>query len=455
LSCGRTRIRSRSRPQAAAIDIGVLTFTNGPTSATVHISLGTAFFSDGRTPTQTVGRDLKGITTSLADSVVVELYGKIGRDFPPSGQSGTIQVDNLIRFDAVGTINGVVKTHVGTTDVTTVVCQKLGPDSEVRAETGDIALVRTTGNSASNGEIAGLVIAEAGNIAMVTTDYGDLSGSIHAPSSTTGQGHIEFITIAGDITSGSLINGLFPIRARHGIDSITAQSIDCGITARSDETFGSGTGRIGLLETTVGDFSGELACGYVGPSSGSPSYAIRIAGSLYADIKVDHAAGLEQQVIVNALDNSESWSGAVWLNAQSGPSTLYPVPYYDNVSSAVGGGAVGEVPFHLYKTDCDPPYDDSVGDCHITFAKRTWPSSHGGLERDTIIIRHYGPVFDSEDGAENPDDPDTKPLKIERRSTVLCDPTPCPGEEPTWTDKSDEYDVYVVGNGTANGIREV
>lgn len=157
------------------------------------------------------------------------------------------------------------------------------------------------------------------------------------------------------------------------------------------------------------------------------------------------------QVVVNAGNTTGAWSvGARWVNSEeetlfqlSPTPTAQPnqAPYYERLSADLGGGAIGLVPYHLHREDCTPAHAPS-GSCDFTFASKTWPSSHGGEERETIVLIHRGTVFDGEDGP-GPDDPATNPLVIERKSILLCFPTPCPGEDPTWTDRSDLYDVYV------------
>ena len=80
------------------------------------------------------------------------------------------------------------------------------------------------------------------------------------------------------------------------------------------------------------------------------------------------------------------------------------------------------------------------------FPKPEWPITHGGEFRQTIILRHYGAVFDSADEYGEDDDPETVPLTIEMKSLLHCLPTPCYGEVVDWTDFSSLFDVYVPGN---------
>ncbi|MDQ7014341.1 MAG: hypothetical protein Q9O74_10655, partial [Planctomycetota bacterium] len=60
--------------------------------------------------------------------------------------------------------------------------------------------------------------------------------------------------------------------------------------------------------------------------------------------------GLKGQVIINANNNSGTWTGAVAVNS----TALAPVPYYNNIAEDIGGGAVGLVPYYLHYNDCTP-----------------------------------------------------------------------------------------------------
>lgn len=171
-----------------------------------------------------------------------------------------------------------------------------------------------------------------------------------------------------------------------------------------------------------------------------------IGGTCGAELRFGPSDDFTGQMIVNAWNESAGWNypAAFWDPVLAEFVETDPHPYYENFGTeeVMPGGAIGLVPFHLHRTLCEPPHAPD-GTCDYTLPTRVWPSSHGGGTRETIVIRHYGPVFDGEDGSEE-DDVATNPLVIERRSVVLCFPTPCEGEEPEWTDRSSHFDVYVL-----------
>ncbi len=93
------------------------------------------------------------------------------------------------------------------------------------------------------------------------------------------------------------------------------------------------------------------------------------------------ANGLDGQIVVNSNNGSGDWTGSVTV----GTTTLSPVRYYTQASSAsdplstLGSGAVGLAPFHLYKQDSSPV--------------------HGGYrlvqdfsEMNPVYVSYYGPL---------------------------------------------------------------
>ncbi len=214
-----------------------------------------------------------------------------------------------------------------------------------------------------------------------------------------------------------------------------------GPSGGSDPNFKKLTVATGDLTTDMrlaGIASGAGTGIFVSGSGAALVGTIRLSGSLPSSASIQvPSGGLEGQVIINADGTSGAWSGTVHVNGAS----LTSPPYYSEDSSSVGGGAVGLVPFHLYDSDCDPP--NGVDGCSLSYNSRTWTAAGGG-DRETIILRHYGPVFSSAD-------PSVNPLIIKAQSWYICTPTPCPGEYgvlTSWTDESSDFDVYVEGNGS-------
>jgi hypothetical protein len=185
-----------------------------------------------------------------------------------------------------------------------------------------------------------------------------------------------------------------------------------------------------------GDWSFE-----VGSVIRATSGLVRVGGDLNAPIEITQPLAFDGLIISNAWNQidprSSVWTGEVYIDSIA----LSPRPDYEQTRFDFSG-AVGVVPFHLHKADCEPPHAPE-GTCDSSFPTRTWPSSHGGGVRQTIILRHYGPVFDSL--ANSP-----KPVIVLLKSLILCSPTPCPGaygELTDWTDRTTYFDVHVPPGG--------
>jgi hypothetical protein len=339
--------------------------------------------------------------------------------------------------------------------------------------------VRALGSSQYAGEITELISAN-GSIT------GNISAAIGIQRITCANGTLGPATGLSDIriTTGS---GSF------GIGRIRAKSIRSNI----DTTFGGpgGGGLLGQITTLgpaapggVGDFTGSLRASnlfllYPGTTAAyldiagnlnadltfltglaaieGPAFpaAINIGGELPATrtirvglsmeggntgvggIKITAAGGLKGQVMVNAQNGNPAtypWLGDVTVGSTLlDPGATGSTPYYPTLSSTLGGGAVGLVPFNLHKQDCLPIHD--AGAC--SYPSRVWTSCGGGAARDTLILRHYGPIEDSDRFDSD------LPVKVERQSLIWncyynqngvwqCDPAP-------WEDVSTQVDVCV------------
>jgi hypothetical protein len=151
-------------------------------------------------------------------------------------------------------------------------------------------------------------------------------------------------------------------------------------------------------------------------------------------IKITAAGGLKGQVMVNAQNlTSSAWLGDVTVGSTVlDPGPTGSTPYYATLSSTLGGGAVGLVPFNLHKEDSLPA--NGSGAC--SYPSRNWISC-GSLTtdiRDTLVLRHYGPIVVENSGGN-------APVKVERQSLVQqCNPdcTPAP-----WEDVTSQVDICV------------
>lgn len=307
--------------------------------------------------------------------------------------------------------------------------------------------------------IAGPVVGGGVSSLVLLNIDGDVRGDLDVL-----YGAIDEITVGGDI--GSSTNTV-TIRSRDGNKGMTAGAVWAAITANAN----SGTGSFRNLTTSTGGFAGSLIAKrlesptggdgmhivgdpsadldfslgirlpivvsgnltgdidaselYVGTSS------ITVDGSLSGSITLD-SGGLDSQIIVNAGNGSGTWTGPVTVGSyvlDNGSTQPDLAPYYERLSSEIGGGAIGLVPFNVHGTDCDPVDGDSF---------------HGPHSIMTVTIRHYGPVRIA--------DPETtRCVKIERR--------PAPGgfPPPSWTDVSSSYepeDISVSGSNARDLVIE-
>lgn len=135
---------------------------------------------------------------------------------------------------------------------------------------------------------------------------------------------------------------------------------------------------------------------------------------------VHETAGLHGHIVINASNNttltaSQLWSGAVQVGiGTNGSPTIeiaptatgdWDAPYYDGLSAALGGGAVGLAPFHLHDKDCAPPLDGTMEDrtflnsqfSHMEYGTADcevgpYGEPYTAAAYKEIVLSFYGPV---------------------------------------------------------------
>ncbi|MBC7772216.1 MAG: hypothetical protein H7210_06965 [Pyrinomonadaceae bacterium] len=193
-------------------------------------------------------------------------------------------------------------------------------------------------------------------------------------------------------------------------------------------TANSGTGEAGGFYPIAceGDFFGivtlesDLERGiYVGGQFHAASL-ISIGGSILPGTFIDIGSiggnpCFQGQIIVNANNNGSSWSAASSAAfCGESPSVL---PWYDNIPSTFGGGAIGQVPYNFHAASCTPPH-------HSATAGSVFPA--------VVVVRHYGPVFTQGDA----------PLQVyARQSGTLA-----------WTEYTADYTYAVSTNNNRRNI---
>lgn len=115
------------------------------------------------------------------------------------------------------------------------------------------------------------------------------------------------------------------------------------------------------------------------------------------------ANALQGCLILNSLNSGYTWAGEVKVDGITLSPTSHGAPYYDVASSALGGGAVGLVPYHLYVNDCSPVSSGSPGP--TLFDSALNQRFNGQHPNANIRLRFYGPVFAVPDT--------TRPVRIE------------------------------------------
>jgi hypothetical protein len=265
----------------------------------------------------------------------------------------------------------------------------------------------------------------------VYASHGDLAGSIAARriEGSTGASPGIFVpsgNLNADVTLTDALR--FPISVSGSLPSGRVITMERNIGDSGTMSFGSVAGRIEIKQslgrpiTVTGALTGSIVVGESIPSPHSIT-----AGSL-------GAGGLVGQIIVNAKNTTGVWTGPVTV----GGVGLLPRPYYANLASTLGGGAVGLVPYSLHKEDCSPAHAPDGG-CGLELSTKVWP---GQTTRETFVLRHYGPVFNSSQ---------QKPYLVERSMFACPYGTPCPGP---WEDITSVCDVYVPGLASGSFSRE-
>ncbi len=267
------------------------------------------------------------------------------------------------------------------------------------------------GNVVSTGNINALIQATDSNaeVTFVNSQGGGIYGNILSTS-----GSIGTVQAAGAIGTTSS-----PVSIRFGtnIQQITGGSI----VANVQNGLLGGDGKLQHFETTSGNFSGSLLTKTFEPFVTGPSTAITVTGDVAGTISIGSgslarpiaiggkllstgkiiiggsnvlasptdgvisvaASGLQGQVVMNALGNTAGtyWNRPVYIDSTitlaPGSSQPYMAPNYNAGDSALGGGAVGVVPFHLHDNDCVPVNGGSSA-----------PIVTGS----SVRLRFYGPV---------------------------------------------------------------
>ncbi|MEZ6242430.1 MAG: polymer-forming cytoskeletal protein [Phycisphaerales bacterium] len=384
----------------------------------------------------------RGLTliTSAPDSI---FYGGCSGSLL-GGISG---IDKIARFDCDGAIAGAISTLEGINGRGVIIeCGSVSGNGSINVDKLERLSV--------NGSCAGNITAD-----HLTLEI-DISGS------QTG-GAIEGIDLDGTITAGGALRRVRITNASGALrGDVTAQTLGVvdgqslppiNVSSLEASVF---IGQDVLLPVSVGAWPGPGELFTIGrtleerPSGGidQGNRMIVIRDPDPEDSEV--ASELTNQIIINAGNNtpmsdiSEFWQGGVSINypgssylgmdtnapAQDevliGPEQVppYESPYYTAVSSELGGGSIGLAPFNFHQRESDPPAGESR-DCD---PYQTEQLLLGPLdERNSVLIRHYGPVYVSGSGPH---------FRVEFRPRWFPS---------VWEDKTDLFEVDTSSGKTA------
>lgn len=420
--------RVKLLPTSTSVDIGRIVLYGGPVPGDVDISIGGPFAAASVTPVP-AGRNLAGIIASELSSA--RLYGAIA-----GSVTGDILVSKLSRFEAAGTLQG--QFYADNTYMSLPALLRVGAISSSSVVTLNAGTLDWL--DVSSGSMAGQVTLANGSLNSMTV-AGNFTGKLNVP-----QGAIGRLVVAGDINNVSPPGALWPVRARNGINFISAGAINAQISTGAD----GGLGTLGFLQTTRGDFSGAIYSKGVVPVAGQPESGMRIArhlyaytdlrdrdvnamikigGSLFGQLVISDADGLKGQCIINANNSNSAWTGSVTIG---GLDLLSPKPTYFNHSTQFGGGDVGLAPFALHFEDCipagaRPPLNPTTCGYFVSAFVPAPPS--------TVFLDHYGPVeFSPGTGIG---------MRIFRRAVGTC----------AWSDVSSDFSASPNANGNNRMIR--
>lgn len=245
-------------------------------------------------------------------------------------------------------------------------------------------------------------------VAGYTGDPGSIRGNVTCHEGSIGEIRADQGTI-GPRTNGLPVQILNETASGGDIGTIRARAITADIRMGT----GGNNGRFGFLEATQGNFTGSLLTkafkvdtsdavvvrgnldADITIASSNPDAAltrgIKIGGSLVSGRTIDIGAaqGLVNEILINRANTGGVWGGQVRI-AGVGPTNP---PFYVEPHSAIGGGAVGLVPFRKHETSCFPADGTWVNLMGIAINSIT--EEPVCVEREfvhEVRVVHYGPV---------------------------------------------------------------
>ncbi len=324
---------------------------------------------------RTFSGDIEGPITALSGGItqVVDVAGDLLADIAAEGSINSITVTGDI-----GTPTAPVSiAAVG--DIRTVVASAIYADIDA-SDPGSGGTWDVWRLEATSGTFSGSLSLDRLRDPLVGSEEGVFVDTDLDADITTSQSVLEPIEVEGDFLAGRIIE------------------VGRNLQTNTDQSTSQNRGRIKIKGMLGGD--------------------ILIGESLFGPIIVEASSGLQGQVVINARDD-----GGVWMTGDDGTLgngsvtvdgvSLAPIPWYDQTSASLGGGAAGVVPFSVHFKDCLPASntlrDDECENYYNTLRRvgpgSAWPS---------VSLHHYGSIAAVGEG---------KPFAVRRKpvSDTSCD----------------------------------
>lgn len=370
--------------------------------------------------------------------VNIRLYACVGNTIKDS-----VNVEELVRLETGTEIAHPVNVGTAFDGITRIQAGRIYPDGDITIGSGNVVSIVAFGLSSpsTTPAIDADINILGGNLGLLqsgtsgsTSINGNFEGKLNVPDGAIN----EFVVYNGDIIGPAATPPSTPVNriiAKNGIGSITADAIDCDIITNytNPMTTGTTTGYLETLITNSGNLKGQLTTRGIGIPGSSATFGVSIAGNVdgtidvaesvlaptgvpgitignnlaagslirvrnslqgttaNGGIKIEGEKGLKGQVIINGNLNSSQWQSDVDVQGTSAVVELRPDGFgaagYTTPSADVGKGAVGTVPYRLYKSDCAVPgrTDGVPADGSVFYVVPSQMASG-------IDLRFYGPV---------------------------------------------------------------
>lgn len=332
--------------------------------------------------------------------------------------SGTILNLAHIAIDgdigASGVTNYIEASTVGLVDIGGDLLGNIIIDDQVTSALGDLPTVQIDGDVVDSG-----IYNNTGDIGTI-----NISGSVlkvgGGASEFWSSSHIQSVTVGSDF-EGRIGSNSEGFAGHPDVGDVFIGGDFTGTSAMEMQSLGN--------LSVGGDFNADVT---INTAMGATSF-YDIAGTLATDLPSGPqmslpADGLVEQVVFNSGNTGDSWTGSVDVDGISLGVD------YTNLSSEIGGGAVGLAPFNFHQRESAPGVGETR-DCNpyqneaVTIAPL--------VSLNEVVISHYGSVYAVVNGAE-------AQFRVEFRPDIVPFP-----QIPAWADKTSLFEIDTTQTGTS------